>query len=85
MKVAIPQPLRGYTGADEVEAVGESVDELLRDLDRRFPGIRFRMVDELDRLRPHVRVFLNRERVRDLSEPVAEDDEVQILQALSGG
>jgi molybdopterin converting factor small subunit len=61
------------------------VDALLRDLDRRYPGIRFRMVDEADRLRPHVRVFVNRERARSLDVGLSDDDEVQILQALSGG
>ncbi|MBW2243751.1 MAG: MoaD/ThiS family protein [Deltaproteobacteria bacterium] len=85
MKVSIPQPLRGYTGAEEVEAEGASVDELLRDLDRLYPGLRFRVVDERDRLRPHVRVFVNRERVRSLEQPLREGDQVQILQALSGG
>ena len=86
MKVSIPEPLRSYTGdAPEVEAEGTSVAELLADLDRRFPGIRFRMVNEQDALRPHVRIFVNRKRVRGLDAPVAESDEVQILQALSGG
>ncbi|MCP5055794.1 MAG: MoaD/ThiS family protein [bacterium] len=85
MKVSIPEPLRGYTGAGEVDAEGASVDELLRDLDRLYPGLRFRMVDERDRLRPHLRVFINRERARGLQEPLREGDQVQILQALSGG
>ncbi len=85
MKVGIPQPLIGYTKSEQVEAEGRSVDELFCDLDQQFPGIRFRMVDEQDRLRRHVRVFVNRERVRSLDAALAEDDEVQILQALSGG
>ena len=85
MKVGIPQPLRGYTKEERVEAFGASVDALLLDLDRRYPGIRFRMVDEQGRLRPHVRVFVNRERVQSLATPLAADDDVQILQALSGG
>jgi molybdopterin synthase sulfur carrier subunit len=85
VRVSIPEPLRGYTRSPEVEAVGDSLDALLRDLDRRYPGLRFRMVDEADRLRPHVRVFVNRERVRGLDVALAEDDAVQILQALSGG
>ena len=85
MKVGIPQPLIGYTKAEVVEARGGTIEALLRDLDRQFPGIRFRMVDEQDRLRRHVRIFVNRDRARDLSQPLAETDEVQILQALSGG
>jgi len=84
MKVGIPQPLVGYTRSEQVEARGRTVDELISDLDRQFPGIRFRMVDEQDRLRQHVRVFVNRERAS-LDAALADDDEVQILQALSGG
>ena len=62
MKVGIPTPLRGYTKADTVDARGETLDALLCDLDSRFPGFRFRVVDEQARLRPHVRVFVNKTR-----------------------
>lgn len=85
MKVAIPSPLRSYTSAPEVEADGRSVGQLLDDLEARFPGIRFRMIDEQGAIRPHVRIFVNRERVAGLEVVLAPDDEVQILQALSGG
>jgi molybdopterin synthase sulfur carrier subunit len=86
MKVSIPQPLLSYTGRrSDVEACGATVAELLADLDRQFPGIRFRMVDEQDGLRPHMRIFVNREQVRDLALGVEPRDEFQILQALSGG
>ena len=66
-------------------AEGESVGALLADLDRRYPGIRFRMVDEQDRIRPHMKVFVNDEAVRDLMTAIAPTDEVTIIQALSGG
>jgi len=86
VKVSIPTPLRSYTGQEAtVEADGHTVAELLRDLDRRHPGIRFRMIDEQDRIRRHMKIFVNRERVADLDAALAPDDEVQILQALSGG
>ena len=85
MRVAIPTPLRSYTRASEVEAAGATVAELLADLDRRYPGIRFRMIDEQDGIRPHVRIFVNRESVAGLERSLAPGDEVQILQALSGG
>ena len=58
---------------------------LLLDLDARYPGIRFRMVNEADALRPHMRVFVNRESVSDLDKALAAEDEVMILHALSGG
>ena len=86
MKVGIPSVLRSYTaGASTVEANGATVAALLRDLDGRYPGIRFRMVNEADALRPHMRVFVNRESISDLSKPLSPDDEVIILHALSGG
>lgn len=86
MKVLIPQPLLSYTGRRErVEASGATLDELLRDLDRQYPGIRFRMIDEQDRMRPHIVFFVRGARTRDLQESLAGSEEVVILQALSGG
>jgi molybdopterin converting factor small subunit len=86
VKVWIPQPLRSYTShRKEVEAEGDTVAELLADLDRLFPGIRFRMIDEQDGIRQHVRIFVNREEVQSIDVPLAPDAEVHIFQALSGG
>ncbi len=85
MRVLIPTPLRSYTAAREVEAEGATLAALLVDLDRRHPGIRFRMIDEQDRMRPHIRFFVNGEQVFDLARPLLPGDEVQIVQALSGG
>ena len=85
MKVLIPTPLQSYTHAGEVDAKGATLDELLADLERQYPGIRFRMVDEQDRLRPHMRCFINNEPEFDLSRPLGEGDKVAIVQALSGG
>lgn len=85
MKVLIPTPLRSYTGAREVEAGGGSVAEMLSELDRRYPGFRFRMVDEQNRVRPHIRVFVNGEQVFDLRRPLTASDSIHIVQALSGG
>ena len=86
MKVRIPSPLRAYTGgAANVRAEGDTVADVLDDLDRRFPGLRFRVVDEQGRLREHMTVWLDGERCRDLSAPVGDLDEVVLMQALSGG
>jgi molybdopterin converting factor small subunit len=85
MRVLIPSPLRSYTKEREVEASGATLAEVLVDLDRQYPGIRFRMIDEQDRMRPHVRLFVNGEQSFDLSLPLRASDEVQIVQALSGG
>jgi molybdopterin converting factor small subunit len=85
MKVSIPSPLVSYTKKKEVEASGTSFAELLLDLDRQFPGIRFRVIDEQDRMRPHMRFFLNGEQVFDLDVPLKPTDEITLVQALSGG
>ena len=85
MKVLIPSALRSYTERGETEADGATLAALLADLERRFPGIRFRMVDEQDQMRPHIRFFLNGEQVFDLLTSLRPTDEVQIVQALSGG
>jgi len=86
VNVRIPDPLRSYTDQRKsVEALGETVDAVLLDLDARYPGIRFRMVDEQGRLRKHMKVFVNEEPVRDLDTPLQPGDELTIMQALSGG
>jgi hypothetical protein len=77
--------LRSYTNAAVVDAHGTSVDELLHDLDRQFPGLRFRVVDEQGRLRTHMKVFVGDEMTRDLSIPIDDSVEVTLMQALSGG
>jgi molybdopterin converting factor small subunit len=85
VRVRIASPLRSYTQqAAEVEATGATVEEVLADLDRRYPGLRFRVVDEQGRLRRHMKVFVGTEAVRDLATPVG-DAEVTLMQALSGG
>ena len=85
MKVGIPSPLRSYTNEREVEAHGATLAELLADLERRYPGIRVRMIDEQERVRPHMRVFVNGVQVFDLARALGAGDEIQIVQALSGG
>lgn len=86
MRVRIPSPLRSYTGGSaNVVADGATVGELLADLDRRYPGLAFRMVDEQRRMRPHMVVFLGQDRCRDLDASLEGVDEVVIMQALSGG
>jgi molybdopterin converting factor small subunit len=85
MKVLIPTPLRSYTGAREVDAEGTTVGDVLADLDRRYPGFRFRMVDEQDKIRRHMRLFVNGEQSFDLTQPLRATDSIQIVQALSGG
>jgi len=85
MRVIVPTPLRSYTGRREVEASGPTLAAVLADLDRQYPGIRFRMIDEQDRMRPHVRFFVDGEAVLDLAHPLGSAAEIVIVPALSGG
>ena len=86
MIVHVGSILLSYTGGrSEVESAGASVGAVLDDLDRRFPGLRFRVIDEQDRIRPHIKVFVGEQPVVGLETAVGERDEVHILAALSGG
>lgn len=86
MKVAVATPLAEYTsGAREVEGEGATLADLLADLDRRYPGIRFRLVDERGAVRPHIKLFVNGEAERALERPLGPRDAVRIVAALSGG
>ena len=85
MKVLVPGALRSYTGESHVEAAGDTLNALFADLERRFPGLRFRVVDEQGQLRPNMRIFVNGLCVRDLAHTLQPDDFVAIVLALSGG
>ena len=85
MKVFIPSQLHSYTGKRLVNADGGTLDELLRELDRRYPGLRFRIVNEQEHVRQHIRIFVNSEQVFDLTTALRPQDEVRIVGALSGG
>ena len=85
MKVLMPGALRSYTRQSHVDAAGPTLDALFTDLDRRYPGLRFRVVDEQGLLRPNMRVFVNGIGVRELQHALKPDDDVAVVLALSGG
>jgi molybdopterin synthase sulfur carrier subunit len=86
LKVFLPTPLAEYTRhRREVEAGGRTLAELLADLDRRHPGLRFRVIDEQDAIRPHIKIFVNGVQARTLATALAPADEVLVVAALSGG
>jgi molybdopterin converting factor small subunit len=85
MKVLIPSPLLSYTKDREVDARGVTLTELLSDLDRQYPGLRFRVIDEQEKMRGHMRFFVNGEQVFDVTHALRPTDTVQLVQALSGG
>jgi len=86
MKVLIPSPLRSYTrDRSAVEAQGTTLGQLLNDLDRQFPGMRFRMIDEQGRIREHIRLFVDQELTPDLGRVLQGGEELHIICAISGG
>ncbi len=85
MKVYIPTPLRSYTNSSTVQADGANLAELFRDLERQYRGIRFRVINEQDEIRQHVKVFINQTDAENLSAPLKPTDEVRIIMAISGG
>jgi len=79
---------RFFPALSEGEVPGATVREVVEELERRHPGFASYVMDETGRLRRHVSVFVGEEPVRDrerLGDPLAPDDKVFILQALSGG
>ena len=86
ISVFIPSQLTAYTdGVTRVEAAGATVGGVLDDLDRRFPGLKFRVIDEQDRVRKHMRMFIGRDETRSVAAPMRDGDELLIFGALSGG
>jgi molybdopterin converting factor small subunit len=86
--VRIPTPLRTHTaGEDVVTATGATVALVIDDLERRYPGIRAKLLDERG-VRRFVNIFLGSEDIRFLDgveTPVKDGDEISIIPAIAGG
>ncbi len=89
IQVLIPTPLRRYTGGEsKVAGAGQSVGEVLVDLNARFPGIMDRVCEPDGEIRRFVNVFVNGENVRNLqgaATTVKDGDELGIIPAMAGG
>ena len=87
--VRIPTPLRSATGgAATVEASGDTVGDVVADLERQHPGIAERLLDDSGQIRRFVNVFVDDEDVRfqdGLNTPVADGTTVSIIPAVAGG
>jgi molybdopterin synthase sulfur carrier subunit len=87
--VRIPTPLRRVTnGASEVETRAQDVAGLIDDLERQYPGLRDRLVEESGELRRFINIYVNQEDVRFLSgreTALRDGDEVAIVPAIAGG
>jgi hypothetical protein len=93
VRVRIPSPLRSYTGGAEVGVavpllapeLPPTIGGVLAALNISYPGIRFRIVDEQGKVRPHVKLFVGADATRDLSASIPSGETLMIVAALSGG
>jgi len=87
--VRIPTPLRRVTnGVAEIQAKGSDVAELIEDLERQYPGLRERLLEDGGAVRRFINIYVNEEDIRFLSgprTPLKEGDEVSIVPAIAGG
>ena len=87
--VRIPTPLRSLTkGAAEVQGSGDTVSDIIQDLERQFPGLRDRLVDEGGDLRRFINIYVNEEDIRFLEgakTTLKAGDSVSIVPAIAGG
>ena len=87
--VRIPTPLRAVAkGNADVQAKGDTIDDVLADLERQFPGMRERLVDDSGELRRFINVYVNQEDIRFLDNratKLKDGDEVAIVPAIAGG
>ena len=87
--VRIPTPLRSLTkGAAEVRGSGDTVGDIIQDLERQFPGLRDRLVDEGGDLRRFINIYVNEEDIRFLEgarTSLKAGDSLSIVPAIAGG
>ena len=87
--VFIPSSLRRYTaGQSKADVSGGTINEVIDNLEQRYPGVKSRLCDESGQIKRYVNVFVNDEEIRTLEgadTPVAEKDEVSIVPAMAGG
>jgi len=89
LKVVIPTPLRKFTsGAESVEVEAGTVQDILDNLDSKYPGFRASICDESGSLRRFINIYLDGEDVRfmeNLATTAADGSELAIVPAISGG
>jgi len=89
IEVRVPTILRSHTGGEKtVQGKGDTLGELISDLDSRYAGLRGRLITDEGSLHRFVNVYVNDEDVRftgSLDTPVKDGDSVTILPAVAGG
>jgi len=85
----IPTPLRSVTkGAAEVQPTADTVAALIEDLERQYPGLKERLVEDGGELRRFINVYVDQEDIRFLQgvqTTLKQGDEVFIVPAIAGG
>jgi molybdopterin synthase sulfur carrier subunit len=88
-RVRVPVQLRALTNGEEVvSASGNSVLEIIEDIERKYPGVKDRICEPDGRVRRFVNIFVNEEDIRfleNLQTPISDKDEVSIIPAIAGG
>ena len=86
--VSIPTILRSYTAnARSVDAAGDTLTDVISDLDKQFPGLGERLLENGE-LRRFVNIYINDEDVRflgSLNAPLSDGDTITVLPAVAGG
>lgn len=89
VNVRIPTPLRKLTQEkDIVQSAGQTINEIVENLEKQYPGLRERLCDEHGELRRFVNIYLNDEDIRfaqGKATPVKDGDEISIIPAIAGG
>ena len=86
VRVRLAALLHSYTGGrDVVDATGRTVGEVMDDVDRQYPGLAFRVIDEQGAVRRHMNLFVGMDAAKDRSVAVPQNVEIFIVGALSGG
>jgi len=89
VNVRIPTPLRKLTqDKDSVQAAGGTVNEIVENLEKQYPGLKERLCDERGELRRFVNIYLNGEDIRfaqGKATSVKDGDEISIIPAIAGG
>ncbi len=89
ISVRIPTPLRKLTHElDTVQVEGSNIGEIITNLEKTYPGIQDRLLDESGTVRRFVNIFVNDEDIRfleDQATALKAGDEVSIVPAIAGG
>ena len=86
MKVKISSPLQNYTkGISTVEIDKPTLNEVINELDCLYPGIKIRFIDEQDKIRPHMRIYVNGEVINNIFSELDPNSEIFIVHLISGG